>query len=198
MMPYNPITGNYISRTFKQIFPDTATFSKEFRLSDLGIISVAHLSEEAVKITYALLYSRYANSNIASFDENQFKYEVFSKMFMYGPTWFRRLEIQKELRNLDIDELRLGTKAVHNSALNPAQSPSTSSLDELNYINQQNTTTYKKSKADSYATLLSLLDTDVTEDYIGVFKKLFITIVQPMSPLWYVTTPEEQELLNGD
>lgn len=196
MIPYNPIDGNFMMRRFKEIFPDSEQFYTEWTATNYNKLNgVEVLTEEALALTYSLLYSRYGNSTIASFDENQFKYQVFSIIFMYGPTWFKRLDIQSKIRQLSAEDFRLGTKAVHNSALNPETLPTTGDLEELNYINQQNTTTYKKGLVDGYADLLALLDTDVTEEFISKFKKLFITIIQPMSPLWYKTTAEEENIL---
>lgn len=191
MIPYNPQYGNFRTRLFKQIFPDTETFVSEVRASDLSI-----LEEKDLKIIYALLYAKYGNSSIASDDENQFKYAVYSTIFMYGPTWAKRLEVQQALREMNIDELQLGSKAVYNTALNPGTAPGTAALEELTYINQQNTTNYRKSKVEAYSILISLLETDVSKAFIDKFSKLFITIVQPDYPLWYITTPEEQEILN--
>lgn len=197
-MTYNPIDGNYLTRKFKQIFTDTEHFLTEFKSSDLGTYNTTQvLTDEELSILYALLYARYGNSTIASNDENQFKYNIYSIIFMYGPTWAKKLKVQDGLRKLTIEELQIGSKAIYNTALNPSTTPSTQTLEELNYINSQNTTNYKKSKAEAWAMLLSLLETDVTEEFIGKFKKLFITIVQPDYPLWYITTPEEQEIL-GD
>lgn len=195
-MIYNPVDGNYLTRKFKQIFTDTDQFRDEFKASDLGTYNTTQvLTDEELGILYALLYARYGNSTIASNDENQFKYNVFSTIFIYGPTWAKKLNIQDGLRKLTIDELQAGSKAIYNTALNPGTTPSPQALEELNFINSQNTTNYKKSKAEAWAMLLSLLETDVTEEFINKFKKLFITIVQPDYPLWYVTTPEEQEIL---
>lgn len=191
MIPYDPQYGNYRTRQFKQIFPDTDTFVSEVRASDLSI-----LEEKDLNIIYALLYARYGNSTIASDDENQFKYAVYSTIFMYGPTWAKRLEVQEVLRNMSIEELQLGGKAIYNTALNPGGPPSTQSIEELTYINQQNTTNYRKSKLEAYSLLVSLLETDITKAFIDKFSKLFITIVQPDYPLYYITTPEEQEILN--
>lgn len=193
MMTYNPIDGNYLTRRFKDIFPDTETFVSENQESDLSILSEKYLS-----ILYALLYGRYGNSCIASYDEHQFKYSMWSIIFMYGPTWVRRLEVQEELRNLDLDELQAGGKSVYNTALNPSSAPSTSSTEELNFINQQNTANHRKGKVEAFANLMTLLETDVSEEFIGKFKKLFITIVQPDYPLWYITTPEEQMIIDGE
>lgn len=193
------IDGNYRTRKFKQIFDDSDTFAEQYSESGVNFGDYgAGFDTNQLTLIYALLYARYGNSNIASDDENQFKYKLFTTIFMYAPTWFKRLEVQKELRELSIEELQIGAKAIYNSALNPGGLPSTASLEELKHINQQNTTNYKKSKLDTYAMLMELLETDVTEKFIGKFKKLFITIVQPDYPLWYVTTPEEQAILDEE
>lgn len=193
------IDGNYRTRKFKQIFTDSDTFAEEYSESGVNFGEFGGgFNTDQLTLIYGLLYARYGNSNIASDDENQFKYKVFTTIFMYAPTWFKRLEVQQALRELSLDELQLGAKAIYNSALNPSGQPTTNTVDELNYINQQNTTRYKKGKLDAYATLLELLETDVTEKFIGKFKKLFITIVQPDYPLWYITTPEEQEILDRE
>ena len=175
--------GNFRTRTFADIYTTFEDFNKDYTSN--GIPS--SLSAVNLKTLYYLLYARYGNSNIASSDENQFKYKVFSTIFMYGPAWQKRLEIQKNLMDLDEEDIIKGTTAIHNNALNPSTAPSTQSLEELNYISSQNTTKYKKSKIEGYATLYALIETDVTEEFIGKFKKLFITIVEPDLPLWYAT-----------
>ena len=188
MIPYNPIDGNFMMRRFKEIFPDSEQFYEEWTATNYNTLNgVEVLTPEALALTYSLLYSRYGNSTIASFDENQFKYKLFSTIFMYGPAWQKRLEIQKNLMDLDEEDIIKGTTAIHNNALNPSTAPSTQALEELNYISSQNTTKYKKSKIEGYATLYALIETDVTEEFIGKFKKLFITIVEPDLPLWYAT-----------
>lgn len=173
--------GNFRTRTFTDIYSTLEAFKEDY--STCGIPTT--LSDDSLSTLYYLLYARYGNSNVASSDENQFKYKVFSTVFMYGPAWQKRLDLQKKLIELDDEEVVKGSTAIYNSALNPSQSPSTQTLEELNYINSQNTTKHKKSKLEGYATLYSLIETDVTEEFIGKFKKLFITIVEPELPLWY-------------
>lgn len=175
--------GNFRTRTFSQIWNNEETFEKDY--NDNGIpVSISSVS---IKTLFYLLYARYGNSSVASSDETQFKYKVFSTIFMYGPAWEKRLEIQKKLLTLTEEEIMKGSTAIYNSAINPSVEPSTETLEELPYINTQNSTKYKKSKIDAYANLYSLIETDVTEQFIGRFKKLFITVVEPTGPLWYVT-----------
>lgn len=175
--------GNFRTRSFSDIYVDIEVFKEDYTSNGIP----RTLSDDSLVTLYYLLYARYGNSCIASSDETQFKYKLFSTIFMYGPAWEKRLEIQRKLRDLNENDLIIGTTAIHNSALNPSQAPSTQTLEELNYINSQNTTKYKKSKLEGYATLYSLIETDVTEEFIDKFKKLFITVVEPELPLWYET-----------
>lgn len=186
---HNSLYGNYRTRTFTQIWGTVDEFLQDY--NDNGII--ASISDTSATTLYYLLYSRYGNSNIASSDETQFKYKVFSTIFSYGPTWEKRLEVQKALREMDLDELRESAKAMYNHSFNPSTAPKTDvdgdewKASVLSTINDQNVTIHKRSKTDAYALLLSLLETDVTTEFIDRFKKLFLTIVEPELPLWYVT-----------
>lgn len=183
------VYGNYRTRKFSDIFSNAESFKSECLES--GIPST--ITEKSLITLFYLLYARYGNSNIASIDENQFKYKVFSTIFMYGPAWEKRLEIQEKLRNLSDDEIRIGSTAIHNTALNPSSIPTVQTLEELEFINSQNTSKYRKSKLEALASLYTLIATDVTEEFVGKFKKLFIIIVEPNYPLYYVTEGEEDD-----
>lgn len=113
-------------------------------------------------------------------------------MFMYGPTWEERLSLQEKIRNLTDAEIQQGSKAIYNSALNPATTPSTGSLEELNFINSQNTTNYKKSRMEAIALKWDLLHTDVTSEFLAKFKSLFMKILSPNQTQVYVNTIEEE------
>lgn len=173
--------GGYRTKTFADIYSNLGDFELEY--NNAGIPKT--ISSDSLKTLFYLLYSRYGNSHIAFSDENQFRYSVLSTIFMYGPAWEKRLDIQRKLRSLDESELILGGKAIYNHSFNPSTQPSTATLEELTTINEQNTTNYKKSKLEAYSTLINLIETDVTEEFIGKFKKLFLTVVAPDYPLLY-------------
>lgn len=181
------VYGNYRTRSFSEIFPNEETFLEEYL--DAGI--PAEMKEESAKTVFYLLYARYGNSHIGSSDETQFKYQVFSIMFSHGPTWERQLEIQKQLRTMSLDELQVGSKVVNNRAYNPGTAPSTDTLDEILEINEQTASKQKRSKVDALSLLYSLLQNDITTRFIDRFKVLFLKIVEPQEPLWYVTEGEE-------
>lgn len=176
----------YDTKLFTQIWEDVTSFLEDY--NDSGIPRT--ISTTNATTLYYLLYAKYGNDPIANRDINQFKYKVLSIIFEYGPTWEKRLDIQQKLRNLTDDELIRGAKAIYNSALNPSTAPSTATLEELDYINAQNTTNYKKSKMEAYAQLWELLNTDVTSAFVGKFKICFKQFVRPEKPLIYVTEIE--------
>lgn len=185
----NSLFGNFITRKFTDIYPDVNTFIQDYHNN--GIPNL--ISDVSANTLYYLLYARYGNSHIVNTDENQFKYKLFSTTFMYGPTWEKRLDIQQKLRELSDEDLRIGTKQINNHAYNPSNAPSTGTLEELDYINEQGTLNYKKGKVDGYMWLMDALKTDVTKNFIDKFEELFLAIVVPNKPLWYVTDTEEEE-----
>ena len=194
----------YNTMTFTDVWDSAADFKTEFGQSPFaGAISSTEATTPAVthdnvSRTFYLLYAKYGNNPIANNDINQFKMKVFGVIFQFGPTWEKRLDIQEKLRGLNETELMSGNRAIYNSALNPATKPTTGSLEELNYINSQNTTNYKKGKMEAYAQLWDLLDTDVTGEYIDKFKICFKQFVAPENPLLYVTDAEEVEEDEGE
>lgn len=183
--------GGYRTRTFANIFTDAGKFMTEFEASPFAAkIQPADPSSPAVdlELVFYLLYARYGNSHISFTDENQFRYNIFTTIFMYGPAWAVRLDTQKKIRELG-DEIFLGSEATYNSALNPENAPGTDSREGLGYLNSQNKTLYTKSKLEGYANLLALVESDVTEDFLIKFRKFFLIVPEPDYPLLY-ETPE--------
>lgn len=188
-MMNNSYYGSYRTRTFSDIFPDVDIFTEEwyntaFSADDTG--TMEGLSNFLPKIYY-MLYAHYGNSHVAYSDENQFKYYVWSLLYQYGPTAVKEREIQDALVKLTDEELLVGGKAIYNHSYNPNTEPSTSTMEELLTINDQNTTNYKKSKLEGYANLMALLKKDVLDEFIHRFARLFIKITAPDYPLLYET-----------
>lgn len=179
----------YSTEKFTDIWDSVEEFLEDYNNSGIPVI----MQETSATTLFYLLYARYGNNPIANMDKNQWKYKIFSIIFMYGPTWEKRLDIQSKLRGLSEADLLLGSKTVYNHAYNPSTAPSTSALDELNYINDQNTTNFKRSKLDAYTILLELLETDVTEEFIGKFRICFKQFVKPEKPTLFVTDLEEED-----
>lgn len=169
------------TKTFADIFNDQGTFL--YYYLNCGIPTT--ISNDNVNILYYLLYAKYGNSNITNLDQNQWIYKVFSTIYKYGPVWEKKLDIQAKLKefSLDTDDILIGAKVIYNQAANPETEPATSDLDEITYINNQNTTNYKKSKMDAYTQLWGLL-TDVTEEFLAEFSPLFKKFISPYTQLY--------------
>lgn len=188
--------GNYRQRTFSEIFynmdiglPTVENFKTAWEESPFS--SAVNEGELNLDLIFYLLYARYANSVIASSDEDRFIYQLHSIIFQYGPTWAKELSTQKDLRKLTIEDFQKGSENIINQAANPSGTPATDTDQILAYINSQNVSKTKRSLADGYALMLSLLKEDVTEKFLNRFQKLFLVIVEPERPLWYVDSEED-------
>lgn len=189
--------NGYNTETFEDIYPAFDVFlngihgeTDTIGAKDLPEFNV--LDETKMKILYYLLLGRYGNDPIANIDRNQFSVKLFSIIFQYGPTWAERLNIQEKIRNLTDEQIKQGSKAIHNQALNPGTDPSTDSLLELEYINAQNTSNYKKSDMEAFALKWDLLQDDVSERFIKRFRYLFLQIARPTKSIYYGTEVSDE------
>ena len=91
----------YDTKIFTDIWNRVSEFIYDYK--HVGIPTT--ISDSNATTLYYLLYARYANNPIANYDEEQFKYKVFSIIFQYGPTWEKRLSIQQTLRGLQIEDI---------------------------------------------------------------------------------------------
>lgn len=181
--------GSYRQKRFTDVYESVEDFLADYK--GCGIPTT--ISDNSVQTLFYLLYGSYGNDIVASSDINRFKYKLFSIIFQYAPNWEKQLEIQNKLRGLTEDDIRLGSRQIYNTAQNPSTEPSTDTTDELQYINNQNVTKNQRGVLEGYATLLSLLRTDVTQEFLNRFRKLFLTIVQPEEPLLYITEVDNND-----
>lgn len=176
----------YETMTFCEVWPDVNEFISDW--TDLGAPMgfVGAPNDALLRRTYFMLIARYGNNPIANTDVGQFKLKVFSIIGAYSANYEKKEEIQDTLRNLTEDQLLAGAKQIYNHALNPNTEPSTSALEELEYINDQNTASHKKSVMEAYSILWSLLHADHTREYLDRFKKCFAVFVDKMPAPFYI------------
>lgn len=177
----------YKTKTFTGVWEEVNDFVYDY--NNIGVPKI--VSVENVSTLYYLLYARFGNSPISNMDVTQFKFKVFTIIWQYGPAWEKRLDLQSKLRTLTDDELREGALNIYNKAFNPETTPSTTSEEILDYINEQNTSRLKKSKVGAYMELWEALSTDVTEQFLNRFAVCFKQFVGPEHPFLYVTDEEE-------
>lgn len=199
MIPYDVEYGNFRNYKFSDMFPNLDAFLNGNKDSFGDPISLGYneveipkkLTGESVTTLYYLLYGRYGGSTITGDDQYQWCYQLFSLIFMYGPTWERRLQLQDEIRAMTIEDATRGAVSINNQSLNPSEAPVTDSDAILKTINTQIVNKYNKSKVEGYQYLIDLLETDVTKIFLDRFKVLFLKIVAPQEPLWYETEIKE-------
>ena len=91
----------YDTKLMTEVWSQASEFLTDYQ--NIGIPTT--ISNQNATTLYYLLYARYGNTPIANYDENQWKYKIFSIIFQYGPTWEKRLDIQNTLRGLQISDL---------------------------------------------------------------------------------------------
>lgn len=201
MTPYDVEYGNFRNYTFSDMYPTLDAFLNGYKDSFGDFISFGYnnveipkkLTEENIKTLYYLLYGQYGGSTIIGDDQFKWCYQLWSTVFMYGPTWEKRLKIQDEIRAMTIDEAIKGSVSINNQSLNPSEAPVADSDDILKTINTQTVNKYNKSKVEGYQYLIDLLETDVTKMFLDKFKVLFLKIVAPQEPLWYTTEITQED-----
>ena len=188
--------GDYCNPTFGEVFNSVHSFLEGYHYC--GIPTT--ITDDTATTLFYLLYAKFGNSPIRSNDSNIFAYRVYKTIFQYGPTWEKRLDIQEALREMSLrdGELFLGSKAIYNHASHDGSAPTTATLTELSYIDSQNTTNYKKSRVEGLASLMALLEKDVTEEFLNKFTKLFSQWLKPDTGIvWFVTQPTEDDGTGG-
>lgn len=108
MNPMIKLLPEYATKQFNDIYDNEDDFLNDYQ--SVGI--PATIKIDNARTLFYLLYAKYGNNPIANYDETQWKYKLFSIIFMYGPTWEKRLEVQDKLRNFS--EAQLKTGAIRN------------------------------------------------------------------------------------
>lgn len=179
----------YDRKLFNDIFPDSATFLAEYTNYETAIDNLNIVDDKYVILTWQLITSKFGNTPIRSNSEDQFKISVMSIMFSEAPTFVTRLTVQGKVRALTDAELIEGETAIANIAKNPDEVPTTSTMNELQYIEAQHVNKQKRSKLQAYALQLGLLENDLSETYVRKFAPLFAKVYVPAEYIY----PTEEE-----
>ena len=182
--------GLYGTVTFGEAFPTSSDFMTEFKATSYYQLMNNEFTDTSINLVYYLLLAKYEANPTANQDEDLFKNKLFSIIYKYGPTWQKKIDIQQKLRTLTEADIILGTTTIYNRASNPEQAPTTGTIDELTYINDQNTQKFKRNKTSAYSELYSLLRDNITDAFIDHFKVCFRMIV---AFDYFVPVYEEEE-----
>ena len=182
----------YNTKLFTEVFPTFDSFKNCFD-NDFQAYAKDCIPETNLKALYWLLFARYGYNPIINLTENLFKAKVVAITYQKGPTWVKRLDLQKSLRDLTEADLLSGAKTILNQAQHDETEPGTDTDTELTYINAQNVSKIKRSKIDAYSFLNDVLKNDVTEEFIQSYAKLFSKFVTPNIQWIYENLVDEDE-----
>lgn len=194
-MPYfdlNKVFPASWTPTFNEVWTSPEQFWKDYHESGL-YTDDNNISEASAKLLFCLLSGKYGMSSIASIDADQFKLAVYSTIYKYGPTWEARIKVQSQIRDLlQGEDLFTGTKQIYSVGVNPGTE--ISDEDQIQGINEQRSSRVKRGKIEAYTLYMEALKTDVTETFLGQFKKLFRTFVgQQFVPIFVTNIAEEDD-----
>lgn len=174
--------GGFRNMTFSDVYENYEQFLQDY--SEIGLPK--RITDESLRTTYILICSRYGQSTITHNSMLLFKQSLFSLIYMYGPAWEKRIELQDKIIKMDFEKVaRLGNTVIHNHATNDSRTPDTETTEAIPFIDDQNTSLYKKGELEAIAQIEALLKTDVTLEYLDKFSRLFSKIVAPDYPLLY-------------
>ena len=177
------LAPEYSHATFDAVFPDAQSFVNKLRATN--VITMTEITDAFLTRLFYMLYAKHGTDPIKSSNPPQWVFKVALTTESYAPSFLKREDIQKKLRALTDDELREGYKNINNHALNPSTTPSTDNTNELPYITDQNVNKGKKAKVDAYANLWDILRTDVIEEFLKKFDKLFSAVVSTTNRVVY-------------
>lgn len=178
---------NSNQRKFLDIYPNESDFILDINGS-YSIFKPDDITDESIKKTYWMIVARYGDQAINGYsDEGRWKLRLFETIDTYGPTWQKKLEIQKEIRALTLPKLKETGKLINNTALNPNNEPTT---DELDYISQQNTSKTTMSDADALNLQYMSLNDGINREYMDHFAFLFSKFLLTDVPLYLYQNEE--------
>ena len=179
------LAPEYENLTFDEVFSSDTDFKDKIR--DTGLITDASITDNFLKLLYAMLFAKHGSDAIVSANEEQWIFKVALTTASYAPTYLKKQDIQAKLRALNLDELREGYKNIFNHAVNPSTKPSTENTAELPYINDQNVNKGTKSKADAYAYLWEILKWNITDEFLKKYDKLFSMVATTTPRAVYIS-----------
>lgn len=198
------IKNPFYTHTFNEIYQDFPSFQSDYTTTYAYGLQEDKIDSSHLSLLYSLITARHGYDRVATkpfigfeatheemlqASDNQFKREFWATVCMYGALWQRKHEIQINLRELSDAEIYGGAKQIINTANNPSTDPATTDVEELQFIDNQTTTNYQKSKMEGLNILWDSLHSNPTEDFLKKFDKLF----KPMINTWYNYSGYEED-----
>lgn len=171
---------------FTDCFSDFASFKTAITDYTNQVIEDDFLNKIYLKICI-----KYAVSNIRFTIKEMFIYQFCSIFDDEFSKFKRRYDINQNLKNITIDNIKILSETISNTADNPNYTPDTPDK-ALDYITQQNAVFQKINDLDAYARQLESLMTEGFEEFLNKFKELFVALVDN-SPIFYEDNEDNED-----
>lgn len=177
----------YDTKLFTDIWDEASKFVTDY--TTVGIPTT--ISQSNAQTLYYLLYARYGNTPIANYDENQFKYKVFSIIFQYGPTWEKRLSVQETLRGMQLADL------IDNGSINELYKSNEESAGNTAFSNESSNTA--TGETTSTGTVKVETDNNIEDIKNHAFNPGTAPATNAYSPLNYINEQNaNKNILDGE
>lgn len=150
--------GNYRQYKFTDVYDNADDFVADYKNNGFPTT----IKDESANVLFYLLYSRYGNNTIASSDLTRFKYKMFGTVWQYGPTWEKKLDIQKMLREYTEAQILAGegyTSESDNTVTSTTSGQKSSTLDKTG-SGEKNSTTNSETNTTTSGTNNTTVTTD--------------------------------------
>lgn len=170
---------------FTDCFSDFASFKTAITDYTNQVVDDGFLNK-----IYLKLCIKYAVSNIRFTIKEMFIYQFCSIFDDEFSKFKRRYDINQNLKNITIDNIKILNETISNQADNPNYTPDTPDK-ALSYITAQNAVFNKINDLDAYIRQLETLMTEGFEEFINKFKELFVSFVDN-EPVFYCDNDNEE------
>lgn len=175
----------YNTKLFKNIFPDYQTFKDWYKTTPLSNTD----SDVPTERTFTLILYEFSDSHVA-LSEESFKRRFANDIYTYYKEFEETTKSITELMLLTDDEISTANTSILNIANIPELESSTN-IEEVNFVSQQQKTINKKGKLQIRREQLSNKRTFTVKTFIGRFRHLFIKILSPAYN-YIVSEPDEE------
>lgn len=181
---FNYLGQTYPTMTLADIFPKFADLSTFYTQTGLPNRFLDY-QDYNLETAYFMLMSEFASAHIKSTSVDLFKLRFAKLLFEYVPVWQREMYFQSKLLTMSDEELIKGSRTVHNHANHPGSVPSTASLEELTYIDNQTTSNYVKNVPEAIREHIYSINYNPTEEFINKFRGLFSDVMYSSTTHYY-------------
>lgn len=174
---------NENSKLFNEIYESFDDFNTD--LNKFGF-DFSSFDEKCLKLLFVMLIARYGDREILGYQNvYRWKMRLQYTIYTYGIEWYTKLKIQDELNNLTEDDLKRSNVTIQNVADNPATTPDTTTIEELNYINKQVTNATKRDKLSILLIKYRSLGSYANEEFLRKFEPLFSRFITGDKPIYF-------------